>query len=254
MVRNSVPTWSLRWHALDGSPTNVRMLFRKIAIRVFLPVFWRSSRRRTAAGLQRFAVTELDSAWQILHVLEHARDPVLRGKAFQHAMEELHHSVEFDRVSRQVLPELPPRPLPEREPLFEAECGSDALMDFMAYAHVGEVDVFDQFDSYAAGIGPGDARKVFQEAKADEEGHAGLTIAIMKGAGLAESDIRKRVFKVRLSRAWGAWLRFSKNLGDVNLSVVLTLLYVVFGGLLAWPCRWRIAQSYALANPHLAGV
>jgi hypothetical protein len=45
----------------------------------------------------------------------------------------------------------PPKPLPPRAAIYESGSGAEGLAGFAAYANVGEVDVFEQFDAYAAG-------------------------------------------------------------------------------------------------------
>jgi len=216
------------------------MFFRKLAIRALFPITWRPSPRRRARGLQRFAVTELDSAWQILHALDAVDEPKLRAKMLQHALEELHHAAEFDRVSRGLVPAQPPRPFMERAPIFDPDAPGGALAAFAAYAHVGEVDVFDQFSAYAAGIGDGEARGVFREARLDERGHAGMTWDILVEATGDERAARRLVWRTRGRRAYEAWLRFSKSIGEVTTGLLLTVLYAIFGALFALPARRRL--------------
>ncbi len=213
--------------------------FRKFLIRTVLPVTWRNSRHVLATRLQRFGVTEADSGWQILHALEAVDDPKTRAMVLQHALEEIHHAAEFTRVSRGWLAELPTRPLPERDPLFEKEDGVQGLVGFLAYAHVGEIDVFDQFASYAAGVGAPEVADVFLEAKLDEYGHVGLTWNLLNTL-VDEKQAKWEVFKVRAMRVYEAWLRFSKGIGDVSFAVILSALYLVFGPLMVWPARARL--------------
>ncbi len=215
------------------------MFFRKLAIRILFPLTWRPSPRRTAAGLSRFAVTELDSAWQILYAMDDVDAPHLRGMMLQHALEELHHSSEFARIARRQMPAPPTRLMPPREPLYDRSEGLDGLATFVAYAHVGEIDVFDQFSSYAAGIGDGEARGVFHEAKLDERGHVGLTREILVEL-VGERAARGRIRQIRLRRVYEAWLRFSKVLGEVPSGALLGALYLIFGALLQVPLRRRL--------------
>ncbi len=222
--------------------------FRKILIRTVLPITWRHSRHILATRLLRFAVTESDSGWQILNALQAVDDPKVRAMVLQHALEEIHHASEFTRASKPWLAELPARPLPERDPLFEMEEGVDGLVFFLAYAHVGELDVFDQFASYAAGVGAPEVADVFLEAKLDEYGHISLTWTLLTSL-VDEKRARREVLKVRGRRVYEAWLRFSKGIGDVSFAVLLSTLYLVFGPLLWLPARarlrWRGPQGVA---------
>lgn len=213
------------------------MLLRRLLIRALLPLTWRRLSRMKAARLLRFGVTEMDSAWQILHALDRIDDPALRARVLQHALEEVHHAREFTRVALHVSDTLPPRPLPEREPILESHAG---LAGFVAYAHVGEQDVFDQFDAYAAGIGDTEARSVFREAKLDELGHVSLTWSILTSV-VPEREARRMVWKIRAERLWDVWLRFGKMLGEINATVVLSIIYAVAAPLCARPARRSLA-------------
>ncbi len=219
------------------------MFSRKLAIRMVLPITWLPSKKRTATQLQRFSVTEADSAWQILYTLDHLDDPQLRCKVLQHALEEVHHANEFDRVSREYCPELPEKPICERQPLFLVEKGKQGLIDFVAYAHVGEKDVFDQFDSYAAAIGECEAQSVFREAKLDEEGHVGLCMGILKTLVDGDEAARSVVRKTRWRRLYETWLRGGHAMGDTMLGVLLSAVYLTFGVLMTWSCRSRLRDS-----------
>ncbi len=214
------------------------MLLRRAMIRLGVPLLWRRIAQVQAARLLRFGITEKDSEWQILHALDDVDDPATRARVLQHALEESHHAAEFTRVSLNVAERLPPKPLPPRAPIYETGSGVEGLAGFAAYANVGEVDVFEQFDAYAAGIGPGEARSVFRESKLDELGHVGLTRAILDELVPDKRRADWLVTKVRLRRAWDVWLRFGKTLGEINTTLVLTALYLLAGLLFGWPA-WR---------------
>jgi len=181
-----------------------------------------------ARGLQRFAVTENDSVWQLLWAICHVRAPEVRAKVFQHALEEAHHASEFDRISRALYSRCLMRPVTERKSLLDLD-SAHPVMNFMAYAHVGENDVFGQFDAYAAAVGRPEIQAVFNDSKLDERGHAGLTLQLCRRAAPSLSAARKAIFKVRLRRAYDDWLRFSKHLGEFTSGVILSVLYLTLG-------------------------
>lgn len=219
------------------------MILRRALIRLGVPLLWRRVARVQAARLLRFGVTEKDSEWQILHALDDIDDPGTRARVLQHALEESHHAAEFTRVALQVAERLPPKPLPPRAAIYTTGSGVEGLAGFAAYANVGEVDVFEQFDAYAAGIGPGDARSVFRESKLDELGHVGLTRAILDELVPDKRRADGLVTQVRLRRAWDVWLRFGKTLGEINTTLLLTALYLV-GGFFLWiPAARRLRDA-----------
>lgn len=221
------------------------MVLRRVLIRIAVPVLWRGVARVQAARLLRFGITEKDSEWQILHALDDIDDPATRARVLQHALEESHHAAEFTRVSLAVDERLPPKPLPPRNPIYETGSGAAGLAAFAAYANVGEVDVFEQFDAYAVGIGPGEARSVFRESKLDELGHVGLTRAILDELCPDKRHADWLVTRVRLRRAWDVWLRFGRFLGEVNTTILLCTLYFLAGVLLAVPARRRLRTPHA---------
>ncbi len=216
------------------------LLARRILIRALLPLTWRPFARFRASRLARFGVTEADSAWQILHALEAVDDPHLRCKILQHALEEVHHASEFSRVARPHAPELLPRLLPPREPIFRRERGLEGLVTFAAYACVGEEDVLSQFDAYAAGIGDGEARAAFREARFDEQGHVGLCRSLLVGL-VGEARARRELRWARARRLWEAWTRLGRDIGELSSILIFGLIYVVFG-VIGWiPSRARLA-------------
>jgi len=223
-------------------------LVRKLLIRTIFPVNWRLRPRRIAQGLQRFGNTECDSAWQILYALESIDDPRTRAMVLQHAFEEIHHGAEFFRVALPYVPRLPYRYLPQRDPLFDPSRGAAGLADFLAYAHVGEIDVFDQFDSYAAGIGNCPAQAVFRESKLDEDGHVGLTWNLLVAVTGSEKKARLLIWKTRARRIWEAWLRLGKGMGELPLTLILLALYCTFGLLTVLPLRRRLASVGTAAS------
>ncbi len=223
-------------------------LFRNLVIRSLLPLTWRRSPRWLAAGLQQFSVTEMDSAWQILHAMREVSDPVTRAKMFQHALEEVHHSAEFDRVSKQFTPVPPPKMRPVRIPIYDEEAGSSAMVDFLAFAHVGESDVFYQFSSYAAAIGNDRASEVFEEAKRDERGHASLTLALLRDVAPNKSTVRRVVLRMRWKRAYESWLRFSSHIGEFTSAILLGAMYLFFAPFVTPVCRRLLGRNESFHN------
>lgn len=207
-------------------------------IRLLLPLTWRPFAKFRAARLARFGVTELDSAWQILHALDSMDDPATRCRVLQHALEEMHHASEFARVSQLTCAVLPPRLTPERQPIFRREKAEVGMVAYAAYACVGEEDVLAQFDAYAAGLGDGEAAGVFREARLDEHGHVGLCrglLVALVGAKRARVEIRW----ARLRRAWEAWTRLGRDVGELGSIVVFGLLYALLGTLAVVPALHR---------------
>ena len=226
------------------------MSLRRMLIRSVLPFAWRASRTRTALGLQRFAITEVDSAWQSLQALHGAENPRLRAKLFQHALEEIHHGALFRGLCVAYSDAPPAMPTTERQALYRSEHGAAGLIPFFAYEFVGERDVRDEFTTYAAAAPYDDIKQLFERAKLDEKGHAIYTERALDEL----TDARPWHRRFALVRAVGtrryeAWLRLSKHIGEVPPAILMSALYFLFGALLQPSCRKRLATSYAHENP-----
>lgn len=226
--------------------------FRRAAIRLFMPVTWGLSRRRTARKLEEFSTIEADSAWQFLRALEAVEDPDHRARLFNNALEEVHHAALFSRASAEYSDRIQPRPQPEREAIFDPDNGG--LRRFLAYAYVGEMDVFQQFEAYHAAARPGPAREAFASAMEDESDHVDLAMAILRKTHGSDKAIRREIRNIRLGRAWRTWLRFSKALGEFTSGVLLTVIYFAFGPWLAWACRRARRRPGPEAAPVSAGA
>jgi rubrerythrin len=190
-----------------------------------------------AARLQQFSVTEGDSAWQILHAYKEVHGPETRAKMFQHALEEVHHASEFERVAMRFTLAPPARPRPKRIPIYDPSTEKQALVHFLAFAHVGEQDVFNQFSSYAAAVGDEEVRDVFLESKRDEQGHVGLTLQMLRRTAPTDRLSSMTILRVRLRRLYEGWLRFSAFIGHGPTGTLLSVLYLTSGAVLSRWCR-----------------
>jgi hypothetical protein len=221
----------------------MKMYFRRMAIRTMIPVVWGLFKDRPSSTLLRFSSTEADSAWQFLHVLDAAEDIELRKELFNNALEEVHHASEFEAMSKQCGAKLISRQAPERVALYDPK---KPFSHFLACVYVGESDVYQQFSAYSAAVrqvltGQRRKRNFFDEAKEDEDGHLNLAkAALCKEFGSARLANRE-ILKIRLKRGYEAWLRFSKRLGELSSSGLLSVLYFLAGPALFVTCRRRLA-------------
>jgi len=221
-------------------------VLRKSIIRLCLPIIWRTSERRIAQALQRFSVTEVDSAWQSLYAMKGTRDPKLRAKLFQHALEEMQHGALFGQMALSYSDTLPPIPLPERNPLYDPAKQDDGLLSFYAHEYVGESIICDEFDSYQAAAPRADIKNLFSHVKRDEIGHATYTSHALKELAKDPWTRRRAVLKARFKRLKEGWLRFSKSLGEFPPIFFIGAIYYVSG-----PLLWRRAQRRLTATPPL---
>lgn len=221
------------------------MYLRRLTIRLMIPIVWRLSKQRAPRTLQRFSSTEADSAWQFLNALDAADDLELRTELFHNALEEVHHASEFERMAVSCSNELLQKATPERLPLYDP---SKPFSYFLAYVYVGESDVYDQFGAYSAAVrqaltGQRQKRNFFDDAKEDEDGHLKLAHEALLKEYPSKRQAEREILKIRWKRGYEAWLRFSKNIGEVSSAVVLSLLYFVMGPMFVFSCRKRLDEG-----------
>ena len=212
-------------------------VLRKIVIRVLTPLSWRASNNRQSKSLNRFSQTEADSAWQMLQALDAVEDPHFQGELFNNALEEVHHAALFHDLARAYSDFPLPLDSPRRQQLFDPE--ADFAL-FEAYHFVGELDVYEEFWSYAGAAPVERVRETFLQIRGDEEEHQKLAYReLIKLAG-SEAGARKLIRRVRRTRAWEAWVRFGKGIGDVMSSIVLSGIYVLAAPFFSVLCRRRL--------------
>jgi carbamoyltransferase len=227
----------------------MNQLLRRLAVRCFLPLSWRLSRRRVASSLERFSQVEADGAWQMLQALRGVDDPQFRVELFNNALEEVHHAALFARVARSYADTLAPYAHRERRQLFDPHAG---LAAFEAVHFVGEVDVYDQFLTYAAASPYEDIKATFLQIRGDEADHQRLAydqLAKMLGS---EETLRRMIRAVRRARAYEQWGRLLQGVGGAMSTTLSAALYGALGSLLFLPCRRRLRFVPAPARPATA--
>ena len=218
------------------------MPLRKILIRLLLPPAWRGSRDQAAIGLREFADAELDSAWQSLHAMNAAHDPVLRAALFQHAFEELQHHAVFNELSKNYSAVLPPILALERQPLLQEKARSNPLLSFYAAESVGEGDIAGDFAAYLEAVPFEDVRKAFKLILEDEKGHALYTRSAFSRLAASRREQLVELAKARGGRLYKSWLRISRSMAEMMADVALALIYFMTGFLLKGTCRKRMTM------------
>ena len=132
------------------------IMWRRLAIRLFLPFTWRFFIRRRGETLHRFSVTEADSAWHFLNALSYVDQPAIRARLFNNALEEVHHAALFAQAAKDVSQTPIHLPIQERGRIYDPQKG---LQHFFAFVYVGEKDVYDQFSAYTSAIGTRGSRQ-----------------------------------------------------------------------------------------------
>jgi hypothetical protein len=215
-------------------------------IRLCIPLSWSRGKEQVARSLRRFSSVEADSAWQMLQALRAIDDPELEESLFGNALEEVHHAYLFGRLARQYehLPTL--SDCQERTQLFDPARGT---AHFEALHHVGEIDVYNQFGSYARAAGLPEIRELFLRLVGDEAGHQEVAFRQLVAIAGSEKKARVLVRSARIGRVLEALTRAGEAMGTVISGVILSALYLVFAPLALYWCRARFRRAGPAAPP-----
>jgi hypothetical protein len=230
-------------------------MLRKLAIRALTRLSWGTSSKRLAAGMDRFAQVEADSAWQLLQAIEATPSVSLQARFFGNVLEEVEHAALFSRLARAHASAAPPLAAPPRRQIFDPAKG---LAAFSAYLYVSEGEVYEQFFSYATAARDDGVRRTFLAIRGDEGDHEAHAWRELVELAQSEKRARKLARRARLSRIYDAWLRFGKRLGALPAFVLLSVIYFVAAPLLTWACRrlirritWTTVHDVAAAGSPL---
>lgn len=216
-------------------------------LRLVAPFVWRSQ-IKIAAKLDSFASTEAGSALDMLKAAELTDDPKLRRLFFRHAMDEARHAQLFRDASRRVCPDLQHRGSEyslihaRRQNLF----AQMSLVSFIAFVFLAERRGEAQFRALSVHF-KDDAvmQALFAQIAKDERFHVAYSKSLLSkwrktGQG---RDVRAALLHVRWTRAFEAWKRAGRVLGDLMTRVVLGAVYLVVLPVFAWIARGSLAEA-----------
>lgn len=222
------------------SQTAVALNPRHMIIRWVTPLVWRLFPGRKVSALQEFSLVERDSGGQLLCCIPLVMDPQLKAAIFQHVLEEVFHGEIFEDLCLSFSERPLPTPVKPREELI----ASPDLVDFFSYVHVGEQAVNRDFLQYAHAALDKNSRAVFMRAGSDEGQHEGDTgdilLALLKGN---RSLYHRQIWKARAKRAWLLYTQSMNQVGEMILTVLLTIVYALGGPLATYSARRRLKMS-----------
>ncbi len=207
-----------------------------LKIRLSLALTWRSP-ERVASAIRGFQVTEADGVWHLHRAIERLEDPRTKAVIFTHGLEEECHADVFGTVQRLYAGGLSSPMHFERKDLYAAD---DPAWKIFAFVNVGELDATQRFRLLRGALPEGPLRDALKSIIDDEEGHVHLTYDMLRRMGASPGEIRVEFVKVRLSRAWEAWLRVGKRMVDGLATVLLSLVYYLLGPFVARAARRRL--------------
>jgi hypothetical protein len=188
-----------------------------------------------------FSQAERGSAYDMVAAVELTERRELRLTYLHHALDEARHA-RFFRARVQELGRLDraQAALSDSGSLRAAGIlGSETLferlgeLEFLAFVHIVEKDALEQFNVYCD-HGQADPKTIemLRTIGKDEKFHlsySGRELELYRSAGRGK-EVDWALRRVRWRRVWEAWLRFSKDIGDVVSSVWLYLLCLVAVG------------------------
>jgi rubrerythrin len=202
-----------------------------LLLRALAPIAWRSD-ARIAEKLEGFAATEAGSALDMLKAAELADDRRLRRLFFRHAVDEARHAELFRAAARSIAP----RPAgagseynlihATRQNLFTRY----SLVRFVAFVNVAEERGELLFRVLAAHFeGRPELADLFARIGKDERFHVAYSRHLLQRFGREGRgrEVAWALAAVRFTRAWEAWRRSGRLLGDLAARLLLGLAYLL---------------------------
>lgn len=221
-------------------------MVRRWLARHLTPLVWKLAPRRRARAMREYSLIEKDSGCQILDALGLVADPKTRAELFQQVLEEFHHADLFENACRELADAPVGTPVVTRDSLLAPGAGPEALLDLVAYVHVGEAAVDEDFGEYAGAPIDREIARAFARARADERQHVADSYRLLgRFDGGKPGRARWALFKARALRAWRTYVRAMRAIGEVPLAAVLTALYAAAGPLMRGSSRRRLELGRA---------
>lgn len=210
------------------------------------PLIWKLAPRRRAQAMREYSLIEKDSGCQILDALSLVPDPKTRAELFQQVLEEFHHADLFENACRELADSPVGTPVITRDALVKPGAGPGDLLDLVAYVHVGEAAVDEDFGEYAGAPIDREIARAFARARADEHQHVADSRRLLdRFDGGEPRRASWALLKARLLRAWRLYVRAARAIGEIPLAAVLTVLYAVAGPLMRGASRRRLELARA---------
>jgi rubrerythrin len=212
-------------------------MIERWTVRLAVRWFWRDP-AAVAEAVRGFQATEADGVWHLRQSIRAVRDPRVKAVMFAHSLEEESHADEFAAIyGAYARAPFAPRHY-EREALGARDAGWRA----MAFVHVGEHDATARFRLLADALPDGPLRASLRRIVNDEAGHVDLTESMLLRLGATAPEARAEQRRVRLRRAWDAWLRAGKRVVNVVAEALLSAVYLLAGVFVAGAARRRLQQ------------
>jgi rubrerythrin len=203
--------------------------FSQLLLHALAPLVWRNA-TKISAKLYGFAATEAGSALDMLKAAELADEPRLRRLFFRHAMDEARHAALFRDAARTLGPTAGDSEYrlihARRQNLFARM----SLTEFIAFVYLAERRGELQFQVLRRHFDDQpELEGLFARVAKDERFHVVYSAQLLDGMRRdgRRGEVRTALLKVRARRAWEAWRRAGRVLGDVMSRVFLSAVYLL---------------------------
>lgn len=229
-----------------------------ICIRVVAPLVWKGD-ARIAAKLLDFSATEAGSALDMLKAAELSLEPEHRRLFFRHAMDEARHAQLFRAAAAELATRGTGREFESRISEYSSirarrlnlfhNLGRDR---FLAFVCLAERRGYAHFLALRAHFrGRPELEALFARIAKEEVFHCKYSARLL-GTGPSP---RRAFAYARVMRAWNAWRRMGRQIGDRVAQALLVLLYLTavppFALLERWlkPARTGWKERTKIASP-----
>lgn len=218
--------------------------FQRFIITYITPVIWKYFPNRKIRTIQKFSYTEKDSGCRLMQYLILIKDPEIKKELFQHVLEEFHHADLFANLATQMSSMYSNVEIPPRSFQITADSPFKDLVSAYAYASVGESEINKDFSAYNNKRFDKKIRAVFARVASDESRHSDNTDEIfLKLCSTINAKPNSVYFWARLKRRYELYSVFMKQIGEIQLSLVLRLLYYVIGSVIYTSLQNRLVLS-----------
>lgn len=219
-------------------------IIRRFIIRTLTPLVWRFSNKQKANAIMEFSAIEKDSGCQLLQCTLLIEDPKIKAGLFQHVLEEFFHAELFEDLAYSYSDKYFVSTIKPREYLVTTNSKSDEVVEAYAYAHIGELDVNQDFSIYGKGRFEKKIKNTFLRVAADEERHVDSTDDLLiKLINADKTKYNLLVWKSSLKIKYKKFVSMMMFIGELNLSIILSIFYFVFGVFLFKEAKSRFSVS-----------
>lgn len=214
-------------------------------IKYVTPIIWKLFPAQKINALQKFSMIEKDSGCQLYWCIDLVKEQQIKAELFQHVLEEFCHADLFEDLGKHYSDTYLNTPVMPREYYVKPTSSMKEILDFYSYAFVGESEVNSDFMVLGEAKVDKKISSLFTRIGADEERHVvGTDEILLKLCDGNKSHYDFLILKSKAIRFYKQFTTYSRNFGQYPLSVLLTIIYFVFGPFIFFLIRKRLEMNF----------